>query len=75
MAKIYRQEKVIYDGCAVEALCDGICRMQHQRIYDPETKEVSLCPAYFKFTFEKKRPIFGSRKRGQKNKFLMKELR
>jgi len=75
MAKIHRQEKVIFDGCAVETLCEGPCRMEHQRIYDPETKDVQICPAYYRFTFEKVRQPIGSRKRGKKNKLTMKEIR
>ena len=75
MAKIHKQEKVMYEGCAVESLCEGECRRQHQRIYDPATKDVLTCPAYYKFTFEKVRQPIGSRKRGKTNKLTMKEMR
>jgi len=75
MAKLHKVEKKIYEGCAVQVLCDGTCRYEHRKVYDPETKKVTICPAYYKFTFEKKRSHPGSRKRGQKGKLVMRELR
>lgn len=73
MAKFHKVEKKIYEGCAVESLCDGPCRYEHRKIYNPATKDVQVCPAYYRFTYEKPRA-----RRGQKikaNKLVMKELR
>lgn len=74
MAKIHKQEKKIYQGCAVETLCEGPCSEQHRKVYDPTRKDVVVCPAYYKFTYEKPRRRPGSRKRSTK-KLVMRELR
>jgi hypothetical protein len=45
MAKIHKTPGEVYEGCAVETLCDGPCRKQYRR----------GCPAYYKFTYETRR--------------------
>jgi hypothetical protein len=75
MSKLHKVEKEIYEGCAVQLLCEGSCRYEHRKVYDPVTKNVKICPAYYRFTFEKKRHRPGSRKRSQKGKLVMRELR
>ena len=42
MAKIHRKPGKVYEGCAVESLCDGLCRKLHK----------SGCPAFYRFTYE-----------------------
>jgi len=48
-------EKEIFDGCAVSRFCEGICRKLHKSKFDPATKEVNECPAYYRFYFEKRK--------------------
>ncbi len=48
-------EKEIFDGCAVSRLCEGICRSLHKSKYNPATKEVNECPAFYKYYFEKRK--------------------
>jgi hypothetical protein len=45
MAKIHRTPGEVYEGCAVETLCEGLCKKLHKR----------GCPAYYKFTYETRR--------------------
>jgi hypothetical protein len=48
-------EKEIFDGCAVDKHCEGICRKLHKSSFNPSTKETTECPAFYRYYFEKKR--------------------
>ena len=45
MAKIHKVPGKIYEGCAVETLCEGLCKKQHK----------DDCPAYYRFTYDKRK--------------------
>lgn len=34
-----REKKEILEGCAVDTFCDGTCRTNHRRNYDPVKKK------------------------------------
>jgi hypothetical protein len=63
-----REKKEILDGCAVDTFCDGTCRENHRRKYDPATKETSQCPAYYRYYMEETRPESSGGGRGRKSK-------
>jgi hypothetical protein len=55
LSKGDKMEKEIFDGCAVGKFCEGICRKLHKSKFNPATKTVTECPAFYKFYFEKRR--------------------
>ena len=42
MARIHKEVGKVFEGCAVESLCDGDCRKKHK----------DDCPAFYRFTYE-----------------------
>lgn len=47
--------KKIIEGCAVNKLCVDPCRKDHKSKYNPATKEVLQCPAYYRYYMEKRK--------------------
>ena len=63
-----REKKEILEGCAVDTFCDGTCRTNHRRNYDPVKKETLQCPAYYRNYMEETRPESSGGGRGRKSK-------
>jgi hypothetical protein len=69
------KEKEILEGCAVDRHCDGPCASLHKRKYNPKTKEVDTCPAYYRYYVEKRKIETENRFKKKKEKWVKVELR
>lgn len=47
--------KEIIEGCAVDRLCVDPCKKEHKSVYNHKTKEVTQCPAYYRYYMEKRK--------------------